>query len=381
MFQSQIIDWIRVQREHEIRVGIVRTVDGRERFELQVAPELSAPHVPFATLDLRGLPLTLVRSRLALRRFQRAHPSRNVCVRGLWGSLVHWMAYPMGGPRLIYDFRGDILPEAAYLRKRRLRHWVLARLVSRGIRRADAMTCVSTGAAKLLARRYGRPSVAVIPSCIDTRRFGIANNTREKVRASMGFENEQVVLVYAGGLSGYQMIPQMLRLWAVLQDDPGMRFMLLTNDTPTPSSSSVDVSAFNPGNLRRMTVPREQVPKYLGAADIGFLLRENHPLNHVASPVKFGEYLASGLAVVTSPGLGDVSEIVASRGVGIVVSAADERGAVEKCRELIRGLKAKRETFRSRASETALARLEWATHVPAWREVLGIDAVRPAGSR
>jgi glycosyltransferase involved in cell wall biosynthesis len=76
------------------------------------------------------------------------------------------------------------------------------------------------------------------------------------------------------------------------------------------------------------------VPAYLGAADLGLLLRERTLVNEVASPVKFGEYLAAGVPVVITDGVGDLSTLVNDRGVGVVLSAEawDERmsGNVKK---------------------------------------------------
>jgi hypothetical protein len=42
-------------------------------------------------------------------------------------------------------------------------------------------------------------------------------------------------------------------------------------------------------------------------------------VNEVASPVKFGEYLASGLPVVMSAGIGDYSELVRRKKVGVIL--------------------------------------------------------------
>ncbi len=52
--------------------------------------------------------------------------------------------------------------------------------------------------------------------------------------------------------------------------------------------------------------------------DIGLLPRENKVLNHVSSPTKFGEYLASGVPVVLSPNVMDAAQIVHKKGVGCV---------------------------------------------------------------
>jgi hypothetical protein len=49
------------------------------------------------------------------------------------------------------------------------------------------------------------------------------------------------------------------------------------------------------------------------------LLRAESPVNAVASPTKLGEYLASGLPVITTPYAGDASSVVAETGTGFVI--------------------------------------------------------------
>ena len=52
---------------------------------------------------------------------------------------------------------------------------------------------------------------------------------------------------------------------------------------------------------------------------MGVLLRENHTLNKVASPGKLGEYLSSGLNVLTTKHIGLYSKEMLEDKVGILV--------------------------------------------------------------
>ena len=375
VFQSQVLDWVRVQRRHGIHAGLVTTVASSDRFDCAVRPVLEELEVPFRTVPVGRLPRMLPATAAALRRFGRAHPSGAVYVRGLWGSVCHSLAYPLRGPRLVYDMRGDVLAEARYAQSSGIRHWLLERLVRWAIRRPDALTTVSATAAALLAAEHGRPDAAVIPSCIDARGFSAATGDRAATRSELGLASEQVLLVYAGGLSRYQMIPDMLRLWAELErSDPDLRFLLLTNDAPLPSRAAHAGWQVAPASLIRRTIPRAEVPRYLGAADVAFLLREPHPLNSVASPVKFAEYLACGLAVVSSPGLGDVPSLIEESDTGVLISPLDWRCALRACLDLIGRVRRDREGYRKRAEDTARARLDWDLYVPAWRALIGLDS-------
>jgi glycosyltransferase involved in cell wall biosynthesis len=84
--------------------------------------------------------------------------------------------------------------------------------------------------------------------------------------------------------------------------------------------------------------------------DLGLLLRDAHPVNRVASPVKFAEYLACGVPVLISPGVGDCPRIVERERVGFVFRpdspldailarvAADRDGYARRCQETARRL-------------------------------------------
>ena len=62
-----------------------------------------------------------------------------------------------------------------------------------------------------------------------------------------------------------------------------------------------------------------QVLEVLPAADLGILLRAPSPVNFVSSPTKCGEYLASGVPVLTTAYAGDASRIISETSAGLVL--------------------------------------------------------------
>jgi hypothetical protein len=75
--------------------------------------------------------------------------------------------------------------------------------------------------------------------------------------------------------------------------------------------------------VRVLRAPHSEVVGWLNASDAGILLRERHPVNAVASPTKFAEYLLTGLPVVINDGIGDYSDFVARRDVGVLIDERD----------------------------------------------------------
>jgi hypothetical protein len=80
--------------------------------------------------------------------------------------------------------------------------------------------------------------------------------------------------------------------------------------------------------------PHEQVVDHLCAGDVGLLLRERHPMNEVAAPGKFGEYVLSGLPTVMTDGIGDFSEPMKACPFACVLpdlaDAADARARIQR---------------------------------------------------
>src|SRR6185295_10953881 len=66
------------------------------------------------------------------------------------------------------------------------------------------------------------------------------------------------------------------------------------------------------------SAPQGEAARLLCAADYGLLLRQDDVVNLVASPVKFGEYLACGVRPILTPHIGDQSDLCQSSDLGDV---------------------------------------------------------------
>ncbi len=195
----------------------------------------------------------------------------------------------------------------------------------RACEESDHIVCVSQAMADHLRVHFGcdASKISVIPCAVDIAQFAQARVDRDRLRVQLQLTNKRV-LVYCGALQRYQMPHEGARLFAaILKAEPSAHFLVLTRET------SQMAIIFKHMNVPResftiLAVAHDEVPRYLGAADAGLLLRERCKVNEVASPVKFGEYMASGLPVVISEGIGDYSSLVQNQGVGVVLPTLEE---------------------------------------------------------
>lgn len=104
------------------------------------------------------------------------------------------------------------------------------------------------------------------------------------------------------------------------------------------------------------------------AADLAVLIREDHPLNEVACPTKFAEYVMCGLPVLITEGLGDLSELVQRKKLGIVMKDEKDFTALDEPLATLR-MKAASSSWRLRTAEVGRERFAWNHYAPLLREI------------
>jgi len=371
VFQSQVGGQLIAMAQFGFKVGVLAVSRDRDAFERAIGARMRAAGIEVFLVRAGAFPLELVRIARALRQVTGARGVRRAYVRGIWGAL----AIGLGKPSLqyLYDVRGSLPDEMMAVGTAAWKQRVYGALERWSLRRAHAVSAVSTVLAEMVRTHHHRESVSVVPCCIDVGAMSVPQEVAARRRAELGYDAE-CVLVYSGGLSHYQQVPAMIAIWRRLLRDPGVRFLLLTNEDPHQAPQKVgDLTEFGP-RLRHLSLPQGEVAATLAAADIGFMLRDARELNRVASPVKFPEYLGAGLAVVGSPHTGDVSALIESRDVGTLADPSDIGGAVEKVSALIARHRADPQGFKRRGRALARDRYDWHAYQAIFRDHYGPSA-------
>jgi glycosyltransferase involved in cell wall biosynthesis len=227
---------------------------------------------------------------------------------------------------VIADLRGAVTDEviqksrglaekyfAAHLRK--FYSWVESQVVLE----ADMVLCVSSVFREFLQANYNRKNATVIPTFVDTSRFKYSKSLRDLYREKLGISNKSV-LVYSGGTAPWQKIESAISLFNHLSRKVDSLFMLFLTHEPDVVKRMIK-DQVNPKDVKVIHVPHGEVAGYLCAADVGILLREKTLTNHVASPIKFSEYMCCGLPCIISSHIGDTAEILRYGNAGIVLDS------------------------------------------------------------
>lgn len=177
----------------------------------------------------------------------------------------------------------------------------------------------------------GRDHV-VIPCTLDRKYFNEKSLPSESILAELknklGFNEQDIVLVYAGSTAPWQSFELFEKMFApLLKKDARIKLLFLSKEN---SDNKKMVQQF-PGRVLVKWVEHKEVLGYLSCCDYGILVREQSDTNKVASPTKFAEYLFAGLKVLISENLGDFSDFVVKKQCGHVLSENTERWpALEK---------------------------------------------------
>ena len=172
---------------------------------------------------------------------------------------------------------------------------------------------------ELTALDAGTVQCTVVPS-LAGRGFRYNLATRVSARQELGLSEGDVAVVFSsGGISAWQ---QNERIVAQLEPS-GVKVINL---------SKIQV---NQPHIINLFVDYGDVPRYLMAADIAVLWREDNVVNNVASPVKFAEYVCSGLPVIVSRSVHGAAAFVEKGHPGLVLDELDAM-SLERLKSLAR---------------------------------------------
>ena len=160
--------------------------------------------------------------------------------------------------------------------------------------------------------------VVVIPTCVDLQRF-----SGSKTRA------DGPHLVWCGSIGTwyrFDLVPGLARAldW---------QLEVVTRQVDLAFDQLGELGA----NVR--TLSPAEVPDVMCEGDVGLSLCKDVLAMQAMAPTRFAEYMASGMSVVVTPGLGDVERLVEEHRVGVILRGEDE-AAFRNAAVAIRALQA-----------------------------------------
>ena len=272
------------------------------------------------------------------------HRIRLVHGRSHVGAAMAWPVKWLRGAKLLFDVRGLLADEYVDAG-----HWVrdskkyrLTKAVEQLLfRKADALIVLTEALKTELVSAESpagdRPhDVEVIPCCVSVERFVREAGQRQAERLRRGWDGRRV-LAYVGNLGAWYLMEEMARFFRIArQEDSRFFLQVLTQSEAHPmrralEAAGVPVDAYDIGRVE----PAE-IPLALSAADAGISFRVTSRGSLGVSPAKVAEYLAAGLPVISTRGIGDCDGILARSNLGVVLACLDEAEYHRAARALLR---------------------------------------------
>jgi len=366
--QTQVLPYLRELVRGGVSVhlltfepGGILARDGREREEWRARLESQGiqwrsldyhkrPSLPATLYDIASGALTAIR--LARREKIDVMHARGY-VPAAMGALAKWRA----GGKLIFDIRGFMAEEyvdAGVWPEGGLLYRLTKTAEKKLLKAADGFVVLTEKARKILFPDggKGRP-VEVIPCCVDAERFRpFVEESRDDLRRNLNLEGRRA-LIYVGALGGWYLTDQMAELMALARQEDASTFsMVLTQSPPEMITGRLNALGMAQSDYLVKKVAPEDMPRYMKAADFAVSLIKPCYSKMSSSPTKIAEYLASGLPVISSSGIGDLDDVIAEDNVGVILDAFNrdsygralkgikdlllERGIAERCRESAR---------------------------------------------
>ena len=334
---------------HRIRIVSLEKADAYDRdawavdeicreagLEWHPLPYRTRPPIVSTLLNLRAL-------RRAAERLLRQRPADfSHCRSDLPGSVGLKLKRRLGLP-LLYDMRAFWPDERAeggqWDQSKRLYRTMFRYFKKRQrelLTEADEVVTLSDAGRRAVldmdVRDAGLP-ITVIPCCADFGLFApLTADRRAAARAELGIGGAAPLLVHVGSIGSNCLLGEMLDFFALYRErHPEAQFLFVA-----PAGEQIIRAGASKrgveGAVHVRSAGREEVPRWIGAADLGIMFVRPVWSKKAASPTKLGEMLAAGLPVVANSGVGDVAEIVRETCAGVVVDQFDAdayRAAIE----------------------------------------------------
>lgn len=158
-----------------------------------------------------------------------------------------------------------------------------------------------------------RSSIYNIPTCVDLDRFRLSG------RSYPDMQKDGMVFAYAGSLSTWYMPDEIAGFYQkAVSFFPKARLIVCTRESFVFAKIAADkklpINSVSVENVRY-----EDMPAHLQEADVGLAFYKSGYSRIACCPTKIGEYLACGLIVVATKGVGDTDKIIFGEGVGVII--------------------------------------------------------------
>ncbi|MDB5001957.1 MAG: hypothetical protein JWQ34_182 [Mucilaginibacter sp.] len=177
------------------------------------------------------------------------------------------------------------------------------------------------------------------PACTDLEKFNFMYRDSQLIN-ELDLDGK-IICVYAGKFGGiylddeiFDFFKQCFKHWK-----GNFRILMLTNASIESISKQLQRVQIPNNVLIQKFVPHYDIPKYLAIADFALTPVKPIPTKRYCTPIKDGEYWATGLPVVITSNISDDSDIIEENNAGYVLKSLTDNeynNAITKIDDLLK---------------------------------------------
>ncbi|GAB3330184.1 hypothetical protein GCM10027429_07060 [Marivirga atlantica] len=273
-------------------------------------------------------------------RLIRKHKCKKIYSEGFPGAIIgHYLSKLSRKPHAIHTFEphADYMLESQVWEKSSWEYQFLKKMEVPIAKNTQHIITATKAYKDILIKKGIKSPIHVIPSCIDTNQYYFDQESRNQIRSELKIENDKIVIAYLGKIGGMYMEDELFSFLkkCLEYDSDKFHFFLLTNYSNNLIENKLDKFNLPHNKIHSKYLKKEDVNKYLSAADIGFCGIRAIPSRRYSSPIKNGEYWACGLPVIIPEGISDDYIIIDKENIGVVFNKIEEI-SIREIEELLR---------------------------------------------
>lgn len=207
------------------------------------------------------------------------------------------------------------------------------------LKNADSIISLTFAAKKYLTNNFELNSeITVIPCAVDLELFKPCNSQIRKIyRKKLNLRDNDYIIVYLGSIGTWYMLEEMLDFYNVVSSiKPEAKFHFLTTNNPDLIISKAQERNITLDKIIINSAKRNEIPKYLAAADVSIFFIKPYFSKMASSPTKHGELLGCNIPVICNQGIGDLDEIIENSNTGVIVKGFTKGDYYEAFNEIIK---------------------------------------------
>lgn len=241
---------------------------------------------------------------LLVRRIKKNHKTASI-VMDVHGATEEVLEYPRNG--LIFS---------------KIFHSYMDYGLKKSLKYAEGAFVVSNQLKEYMINkyRYGSNLKYFVVPCANSIRVQSRQEyeaNRLKWRNRISVEPHEILFVYSGGASKWQMVSETIELFQQIKHkiNADSKLLIMSHHIETIKKEN----SVKDDDIIFKSFSQDQVQDVLSACDVSFLLREDTITNNVAFPNKFLEYVQAKTFIITTPFIKDVAEICTRNELGAIV--------------------------------------------------------------